>query len=111
MCRIIKGYCSDCLMKVKEDYEAIFKLYQPDADKYEDLYMRNLNMDQKVRCMKKKIENFKKKAAFVDTDDNADVEEKMLAEEITYLRENIKINEAQLIMINKASKRTIDEKY
>lgn len=45
MCRIIKGYCSDCLMKVKEDYEAIFKLYQPDADKYEDLYMRNLNMD------------------------------------------------------------------
>jgi len=61
--------------------------------------------------MKKKIENFKKKAAFVDTDDNADVEEKMLAEEITYLRENIKINEAQLIMINKASKRTIDEKY
>lgn len=61
--------------------------------------------------MKKKIENFKKKAAFIETDDVADVEEKMANDEIAFIKEALKSNEAQIMLLKKENKSDVEEKY
>jgi hypothetical protein len=40
-----RGYCKECIAKMKDEYEAALKEYKPVAQEYEDTFVRNSNID------------------------------------------------------------------
>lgn len=106
-----KGYCFKCIEKLKNEYKEALQKYQPIAENYQNLYVNNINIESKLIKMKKKIEKYKKKAAFIDNNDDEDLEEKLMNDEINFLKQSIKQKQAEIIMNKNENERDIKEKY
>ena len=44
---IFRGYCKDCVIKLKDEYKAALDDYRPFSEEYNNYFYRNINIDSK----------------------------------------------------------------
>ncbi|EGR34915.1 hypothetical protein IMG5_000120 [Ichthyophthirius multifiliis] len=108
-----KGFCLNCIENMKKEYKQKYENYLVFADKYEQESIKNFYLDTKIIKIKNKIKQLQQKTNGFENEmaNEEQDEEKTLLEAINYMKQQMKIVQAEMKMNLNEYNKIINEKY